>query len=729
MTHANSSSESLLGLQHWDVQIDRQQILWVGLDVQGEKYNLLSQAVMQEFSEILRYVQQAPPQAIIVFSKKTNGFVAGADIKEFAALDTIKKAHAYIMAAQDLFQAWSELPCVTVAMLRGVCLGGGCELALACDYRVAERSMQTRIGLPEVQLGIMPGWGGSVRLVRRLGVRRALPLLLSGRMLSARAAQKVGLIDAGVPVAQLRAAAIYYARSASLNARQRRSLQCTPGIVDSILSFCVVRPLLAAWIRRSVRRKVSPQHYPAPFAIIRNWQRHGAKGKRAFVAEAATVVSLVQHPTSRHLVRVFFLRQQLQAQAAQQPSEIQHVHVIGAGVMGGDIAAWCASRGMRVTLQDVSLEAMQPAYRRALAWFKKKLPYPYLQQRVSDRFILDPDGHGIARADLIIEAVLEDMQIKLDILREVEAQCQERAIIASNTSSLSLEEMAQGLQRPERLCGLHFFNPVQQLPLVEVIANPATDAEVLQRLLSFVKQIKKLPLPVKNCPGFLVNRILMPYLLEAVHLLVDGHSPLRIDAAARDLGMPVGPIRLADQVGLDICLAVANNLLADEAQQTSSAKPGALELLQQLVDAEQLGVKTTVGFYRYKQLRHNKARATAAARVKKLQGINPSVASLMQAKSAGKHGEIAERLWMRLLNESVACWREKVVASPGQLDAGLIFGCGFPAFTGGALLYIEEHGVAACVQRLKILQQQHGARFTPDVGWQMPDLQQSLTDD
>lgn len=691
-----------LDLQHWHLTHDSQDICWLGLQVKGEKQNVLKRAVITEFEQIVDYLQENPVTAAVIYSRQATGFIFGADIKEFTQLDDVGQALAYVVHVQALFQRWSQMPFTTVAMIDGMCLGGGCELALACDYRVAARTMHTRIALPEVKLGIIPGWGGSVRLPRLIGVRRALPLLLSGRALAATAAARCGLVDAVVRRGELTQAARYYALCKQLPAAERRSLQRRRSFVDRLLCSWPLRLQVARNAKRQLDSKISPRHYPAPYAIVANWRRYASRGSAAFRAEADSIARLLVHPTSRNLVQVFFLQQQLKAQAKQVNFVASRVHVVGAGVMGGDIAAWCALRGMHVTLQDKSWEQLKPAIMRAQALFKKKLPHKYLRQRAADRLQCDPVGHGIAQADVIIEAIFEDLDAKRKLLQQLESDAANHAIIATNTSSIVLEDLAQSLQDPGRLVGIHFFNPVAKMPLVEVVAGAATHHNVLQQAQAFVGSIKKLPLPVRSCPGFLVNRILMPYLIEAVSMLQQGYAASLIDVAARQRGMPMGPIELADHVGLDICLAVAKNLMH---------KDDLPKILDQLVTAGCLGKKSGQGFYTYPK---SKRRAKRGLK----QRVTPVVALLQKKPSEQQQKDIADRLWYRLLNESVACYHEGVVADADLLDAGLIFGCGFPPYTAGPLCFIREQGAAICWQRLQQLEQRYGSGFKASPGWQ-----------
>lgn len=685
------------GLQHWHSQVGEQGILYLALDLVQQRNNVLSQAVLAELEQLIDRLEQDIPAAIILYSEKASGFIFGADITEFSQLSNQAQALEYVKRVQHLFARWEQLACNTVAMIDGYCLGGGCELALACTYRVATRRMQTKVGLPEVKLGIIPGWGGSVRLPRLIGARRALPLLLAGKLLSAKAAARCGLLDAAVSQSQLKMAARYYALLPSDRKRQTAVKQ--RNLLDHLFQLYPLRIMMASFISKRLHTKINPKHYPASYALLMNWRSYAVNSPDAYSAEAKTVADLMCHPSSRNLVRVFFLQQTLKKLEHAKDMTIQHVHVVGAGVMGGDIAAWCALRGLQVTLQDTEYSKVLPAYQRALKLFRKHLPKKYLRQRAADRFIVDVVGDGMAKADVIIEAIYEDLSAKKHILQRAIDVSKPDAVIATNTSSLAIEDIAASLSQPQRLVGIHFFNPVAKMPLVEVVSGKQTAAQAQQAAVAFVLKIKKLPLPVVSCPGFLVNRVLMPYLLEAVYLLQQGFSAHEIDAAACAKGMPMGPITLADSVGLDICLAVAKNL--DQAQQDR------IGILHDLVAAGDLGKKSGRGFYVYRKLQRSPVRKP----------LNPAVKGLEKTMPKIQCEDIGDRMWYRLLNECVACWGQHVVADADVLDAGLIFGCGFPPYVGGPIHYIQQQGVDACLQRLLQLEQRYGNDFHPADAW------------
>jgi 3-hydroxyacyl-CoA dehydrogenase/enoyl-CoA hydratase/3-hydroxybutyryl-CoA epimerase len=467
------------------------------------------------------------------------------------------------------------------------------------------------------------------------------------------------------------------------------SAQGTGPRLEGVYQPCPGAPLLARYLRKQVAAKAAPEHYPAPYALIDLWARHGTDKHAMLHGEELSVAHLVRGKTAQNLVRVFFLQERLKSLGDKKLFTPRRVHVIGGGVMGGDIAAWCALRGMQVTLQDRKHENLARVMKRAAKLYQKKLKQPRLVQAALDRLLPDMAGHGLARADVVIEAIFEDVAAKQSLYREIEPRLKPGALLATNTSSIPLQVLGEALSDPARLVGIHFFNPVAKMQLVEIVTAPHTDPGAVAKAAAFTRHIDRLPLPVSSSPGFLVNRVLMPYLLEAVVLESEGISPQAIDRAALDFGMPMGPIALADAVGLDICLSVAEIL----AQQLQVAVP---ERLRQLVAEGQLGVKSGHGFYHYKQGQAQGAKA-----------------------GQGEYcpPEVQDRLMLRLLNEARACLREGVVADADLLDAGIIFGTGFAPFRGGPMHYIHEIGSAQLLEKIGNLHKSKGERFHPDESW------------
>jgi len=671
--------------QHWQIHHDEEGICWLSLDKAASTTNVLSVEVITELDQRLATLAQEPVRGLVIQSAKERGFIAGADIKEFLTIKTEDAASELMRGVHTVFDRLESLSCPTVCLIHGFCLGGGLELALACRYRVAEDDPATRLGLPEVKLGIHPGFGGTLRLPRLIGHLPALQLMLSGRTLSARAARRMGLVDHAVPRRHLQRSA----RSLILKPPPARQ----PGRWRMLPGHRLLRPLVAQYLRRSVARRVAEAHYPAPYALIEQWLKHIDDPAQMLAAEARSVARLVTGETAQNLIRVFFLQEQLKGLGSEGDFQAHHVHVVGAGVMGGDIAAWCALRGLQVSLQDQSAERIAPAIKRAHALFVKRLRQPRLVQAAMDRLLPDVRGDCVPRADVVIEAIFENAEAKQALYQMLEPRMKDGALLATNTSSIPLEELSQSLAEPERLVGLHFFNPVAKMQLVEIVRGTQTGATAVKSASRFARQIDRLPLPVKSSPGFLVNRILMPYLLEAVLLESEGVAAELIDKTAVGFGMPMGPIELADAVGLDICLSVAEIL----ARELPAAEVP--ERLRALVAEGRLGRKSGRGFYLYKKGRPDKAKV-----------VNDSAAP----------ADLSDRLVLSLLNEAVACLREEVVSSADLLDAGVIFGTGFAPFRGGPLHYLHSADPALMRQRLDALVAAHGERFTPDAGWQAP---------
>jgi len=666
--------------RQWTLEIDADRVAWLTFDKPGASANSLSRAAMEELDERLRETEQQRPAGLVIRSGKS-GFIAGADVSEFGQVREPSAAVPSIRAAHGVLQRLEDLPFPTVAAINGYCLGGGLELAMACRHRVCADDPKVVLGLPEVMLGIHPGFGGTVRAVRLVGVATAMDMMLTGKNLRPDKALQAGLIDEIVPAGQLHDAA----KVLALRPRTRRKAPLS----QRVLNLPIVRGLVAGKIESQVRRRARMEHYPAPYAIVDLWRRHGASPRTGYEAEAQSVARLVCTSTSRNLVRVFFLQERLKGLGGKEPPTGGHVHVVGAGVMGGDIAAWCALRGFTVTLQDRGAEFVQPALDRARAFFEKRSRVPGRAAEQLARLQADVAGQGIERADVVIEAIHENAEAKRELYARIEPRLKSGALLATNTSSLMLEPLSEQLAVPGRLVGLHFFNPVAQMPLVEVVESAATEPRARAAALAFTRAIDKLPLPCRSAPGFLVNRVLMPYMTEAMLAAGAGVPLATIDEVAVKFGMPMGPIELADIVGLDVCLHVGRIL--------SAAFGGpAPDAVAPLVAAGKLGKKTGQGLYEW---RDGKA-------------VKPPV-----DPSARAPGDLEDRLMLALVNEAMAVLREGVVADGDLIDAGVIFGSGFAPFRGGPLRYARERGVGEVVARLQALASKHGDRFRPDPGW------------
>jgi 3-hydroxyacyl-CoA dehydrogenase/enoyl-CoA hydratase/3-hydroxybutyryl-CoA epimerase len=665
--------------RHWLRETDDQGVIWLGLDKQEASTNVLSADVMAELNDQLAEIETLEPKAVVVYSAKRNGFVAGADIKEFTTLSSPDQAYDLIRGGQQVMDRLEALPCPTIALLNGFALGGGLELALACRYRIMTDNPKAVLGLPEVRLGIHPGFGGTVRSVALVGVFAAMDMMLTGRNIRPKPALKMGLVDQIVPDRHLRRAAQMMAASPP---RRHR-----PGLKDRLLGASLARPAVARLLEKQVAKKARRDHYPAPYAIIDLWRRYADDPARMYEAEARSIADLMCSPTSRNLVRVFMLQDKMKSLAAGRKDRFERVHVVGAGVMGGDIAAWCALRGLSVTLQDRAPEFVAPAVKRARRLFQKKLREPRLVQAAMDRLMPDVDGLGVERADVVIEAIFENAQAKQDLYRSLEPRMKRDAILATNTSSIRLEDLREALDDPDRLIGLHFFNPVAMMPLVEVIHTDQTPDEEIGRGIAFARRIDRLPLPCSSSPGFVVNRVLMPYMMEALMIGQEGVPLPLIDKAAEAFGMPMGPVELADTVGLDVALHVAKILGKAYGVQVPNE-------LETMVEKKQLGRKTGRGFYEWKAGKPVKPDA---------EGQPPP--------------DLTDRMILPMLNEAVGVYHDRVVSDLDLLDAGVIFGTGFAPFQGGPINYARSRGVEHLLATMETLEARYGERFKPHDGW------------
>lgn len=668
---------------HWRIEIDSDKIIWLYFDKKNASVNTIDRQVMEELSNITDVLaKDTQHKGVVLASGKPTGFIAGADIAQFTQFKDVEEATAVLMLGQQILNKFEAIKIPTVALIDGFCLGGGLELVLACRYRIAEDGPKTRLGLPEVKLGIHPGWGGTVRLPRLIGGISALNLILTGSTVSGKAAAKMGFVDAAVPKRQLIHAAKYYILE--------HPAKHQPTTLQAFTNRQWPRQLISQYMRRELNAKVNSTHYPAPFIALDNWERIGVDTNTAYDAEAKSCGKLFFSDTCQNLVRVFFLQEKLKALGKDVSFSPKRVHVIGAGTMGGDIAAWCALQGIKVTLQDLEPKFIAPAIKRAYSLYVGKLKDPNRVQKAMDNLIPDWEGHGLAKADLIIEAVVEDLAIKQALFKKIEEQAKPEAILATNTSSIPLDEINKVMRSPERLVGIHYFNPVSKMQLVEIVRGEKTSQDVVNKATAFVRRIDRLPLPVKSSPGFLVNRILMPYLLESVELLNEGIPATVIDKAMVSFGMPMGPITLADTVGLDVCLSVAKNL----GQYFNTPIP---VRLTELVAQRHLGRKTGQGFYKYDK-NGKQIKPTSEEYTKPLQ-------------------EISDRLVLRMLNEAFACLREGVVANGDLLDAGMVYGTGFAPFRGGPIHYAQSQGIQELYQQFVLQQQARGEKAVKVQAW------------
>lgn len=652
MDRMDAQVEPATAYKHWRFERDADGLVWLTFDKQNESTNTFSREALSELSAALDAIVGLSPKGLILRSAKA-AFIAGADVEEFTRFASPAEALSFVRAGWDVLQKFRDLPFPTTAMVNGYCMGGGLELALACRYIVALDDPATRFAFPEVMLGIVPAWHGIQWLPKRVGPAAALDLLLTGKAIDARRAKRIGLVDQAAPLRVLENTA----RLLTLEAPARKPLAFMQRLMLGPL-----RGLVVSKARKQVAKRARRQHYPAPYAILDLWQKHDGDPFQALDAPYS-INALFDHPTTRNLIRIFFLQEKMKALGKGADFEARHVHVVGAGVMGGDIAALCAMRGITVTLQDTAPERLAPAVKRAAKLFERRLRDPRRVRDALDRLIPDTTGAGAARADVIIEAIFENLEAKRALFAKLEAAARPDAVLATNTSSLKLADIAANFRNPARLVGIHFFNPVPQMMLVEIVSADNTDPRAAKKAAAFVRQIDKLPLPVKDSPGFLVNRVLGPYMQQAFRMLDEGVKAETLDAAMEQFGMPMGPIELADTVGLDICLA-AGKALAKAG--TDGDEADAPKVLLDQVALGHLGKKSGRGIYQYEN-------------GKAVKGAPGAVTE-----------DLIDALVEPYVSEAKAVLAEGIVEDADLIDAGLIFGTGFAPFRGGPLNYAKE---------------------------------------
>ncbi|MGK7651585.1 3-hydroxyacyl-CoA dehydrogenase NAD-binding domain-containing protein [Roseovarius sp. B08] len=663
---------------NWRSGRDESNGLWLVLDKTGSSVNTISEDVIRELDDHIAAAEADKPAALVIRSAKQAGFAAGADITGFESM-TDQGAADLLRQAHDVLDRIEALPCPTICVVHGAALGAGFELALACDYRIATPGAS--FGFPEVQLGLHPGLGGTFRLPALIDPTDAMTMMLTGKTAHTRRAKSQGIADAVVEERHV-AGAIAAARDGKIE-RQ------TPGLKSRAFSFDQARSLAARQMRGKTEEKAPKEHYPAPHALIDLWEEHGDDRKAMQKAEIDSFARLLETETSKNLRRVFFLQQSLK-DAGRGDDGIVHVHVIGAGAMGAEIAAIAAIKGKIVTLGDIETDPLGKAVRTAAKICEAKhLSGPETRDAL-DRLMPDPHGYGLAHADLVIEAASEEQEIKEKIFKGLKGKLKKDAILVTNTSSLSVDDLASAAPAKSRFAGLHYFNPVSKIDLVEVVKGSATNDKTASRLAAYCGATGKLPALVTDYPGFVVNRALVPYMLEAMVLMDEGVPKEVIDTAAIRFGMPMGPVTLADQVGLDIGLHVAESL----AESLDTSMPPISDDLRSRVDKGELGKKTGKGFYDWSD------------------GTPHPDADMEHAPD-----DLTDRLILPMLNACAEVLRKGVARDADQLDAAMIFATGWAPFRGGPMHYAKARGIPDITKRLTDLESAHGPRFAPDPGW------------
>jgi 3-hydroxyacyl-CoA dehydrogenase/enoyl-CoA hydratase/3-hydroxybutyryl-CoA epimerase len=658
-------------LRDWRLSIDGEGIAWAVFDREGESQNSLGRRPLEELGAIIEHVEQAAAaksiQGVVIASGKESGFIVGADVREFDSVTNAEEITAAVTQVNAYLNRLERLPVPVVCSMHGFCLGGGLELALACHWRIATRDDATRVGFPEIKLGIFPGFNGTARSIRQAGALSAMQLMLKGSFVSASAARAMGLVD---ELVASRGSLRWAARRAILKGSKSPGARGWRGL----LRLWPVRGLLAGRLRTETAKKVREAHYPAPFRLIDLFETHAGNLEGMKAAETRAFAPLLLGDTSRNLRRVFRLSEMLKAQAPKTSTfKPLRVHVIGAGVMGADIAGWCVASGMEVSLQDVSAEQIGKGIAAQQKLFNRKFKTRPQREAAKARLIADPSGSYIAHADVVIEAIVEKLEAKQNLFKSLEGRLKSSALLATNTSSLMLEDIAKPLTDPGRLVGIHFFNPVAQMPLVEVVRSAVAREEEVGKGATFVTAIGKFPLIVKSSPGFLVNRVLGPYMMSALQRVERGEAKEKIDAAAVAFGMPMGPVELADTVGLDVCAHVGSILKLAPTGETR---------LDEMVRSGKLGKKSGEGFYVWKDAKPEKTEPSTPYDDFELE-------------------RLGRELVEPLIRECERCRDERIVENADLIDAGVIFGTGFAPFRGGPLHFkaMEEKSNVAVLRR------------------------------
>lgn len=659
--------------------------------------NVFDVAALEELDAHLATLEKRTDlKGVVLISAKAKIFMAGADLNAFAKNLTVESRGHTIDLGHRIFTRLERLALPSVAAINGICLGGGCELALACDWRVASTDKSTKIGLPETQLGILPAWGGSVRLPRLIGLPAALNVILAGKQLAGIPAQKAGLVDDVAHPEYLLAAAKKFV------AKGKRPTPSAKGLINSALG----RPIVAMKARKDVLAKTRG-HYPAPLKALEVClAAFGKPLEHGLALERAALLELVATPECRSLMGIFFLQERakkLKAPGAEGAGrKVRTVAVVGAGVMGAGIAQWSAARGHPVILKDIAPEMLAKGLKAAEKIFRdaaKRRVFTEAEATAAfDRITPVATDVSLAHVDLVIEAAVEKLELKQKIFRQLEANAGPHTVLATNTSALSINSIAAGLADPSRVVGIHFFNPVHRMQLVEIVQGPRTSPAALDTALQFVKSIGKLPVLVKDSPGFLVNRILLPYMVESVRLFYEGCDALQLDRLMLKFGMPMGPLRLSDEVGLDVAQHVATDL------QNRLPKPVPInDTLEKMISKGWLGKKNGTGFYVFPKEKGAK------------ETPNRDVGFL---QTAGKgqdqdNATLLDRMVLVMINEAARVLEEGVVGAPEDVDFGMIFGAGWAPFRGGPLRYADTLGSTEIVKRLDKLTTDVAPHFEP----------------
>ncbi len=696
--------------KNFTITNDSRGVCQIVLNVPDRPMNVLDQNVMTELTSIVTALETAADVKVVVFSSsKESGYLAGADVSAIAGIESSHHAARLIENGQLLFQRIEWLPMTKVVVIHGPCLGGGLEMALACDYIIARDNSSTKIGLPEIKLGVIPGWGGTQRLPKRVGLQNALTMILQGKHLDAKEALKTGLIDRAIAPDDWEHGVENFINDvvnakAPLARKTKRTL--TTRLLDGT---SLGRALVFGKTRKMIARK--SKQFPALASAVQAIEAGFRRSRDGFLVERNEFTQLLSTPTCRNLLQLFFAREKARNLSTWTTDDVRAAHempiqrmgVIGAGAMGAGIGQLAALRGFDVVIKEVDeetakagrerIDALIASLARRKRWTDKQ------RQDLENKIVVTCDDADLADSDLIVEAIVERMEVKQSVLRALDASVGSNTILATNTSSLSVDTMATAVTRRENFGGLHFFNPVHRMELVEVVKGKATSAATVARLVALVRALGKTPIVTTDSPGFLVNRVLFPYLGEAVMMVREGYDVASIDKELRHFGMPMGPLELLDQVGLDVALHVATSL----AEVLPGVQP-VVETLQQMVDDGKLGKKVGQGFYRYAD------------------GKRGDVIDQSDHNGPIKHPEtfvddsltnIQRRLVYPMLAEAIRCYEEQVVGQAWAIDLAMVLGTGFAPHMGGPLHVVDSISTPTLLTNMKFLQQQCGDRFTP----------------
>lgn len=686
----------------------RNDVAYVEFDLIGEKVNKFSTAVMMRFKEVIAELKVSKYKAVVLVSKKPSIFIAGADIEEIKKLKSKEDFENVITQAHEIFNDFEDLPMPTIAAVHGACMGGGCELILTCDYRICSDAKETKIGLPEVQLGIIPGFGGCVRLPRVIGLQAALDIILAGKAVDGRKAKKIGLVDECIPHELMEERTEEFVLSAIAGGKRKKKFKAK-GLMGSVMESGLGRSIVFSQAKKMVLKNTKG-FYPAPLEALNVVKKtYGMSNRaKALRIELEGFVKVAVTDISKNLINLFFMMESVKKQTGVsgnvKPRKVKKIGVLGAGTMGGGIAQVAADKGYQVRMKDVKNEALALGFKQAQDIWSKKLK----RKRITPHEMAEKMSHitggldyaGFGNMDVVVEAIIEDMKIKKAVIAETAKHCPEDAIIATNTSSLSVTEMAEAHPKPENFLGMHFFNPVDKMPLVEVIRGPKTSDEATATIFDLSKKMGKTPVVVKDGPGFLVNRLLMPYMIEAMFLLENGMSVEKVDRwYTHKFGMPMGPFRLMDEVGLDVCVKVVKIFSASLGERIQVPK-----VTEKMAGSDRLGKKNGKGFYLYDS--NGKETGVDSFIYKDL--------GLSQPTNPLSEKECLERGIFVMINEaSLALIEDKIVERPEDVDLAMIMGTGFPPFRGGLLRYADSLGTKYIVEELEMYASQHGTRLKP----------------